>query len=295
MCPDSPETFPKEKQPESLFSILIPSWNNLAYLRNCITGIRKNSSYEHEIIVHVNDGADGTLNWIKSAKIEHSFSKDNIGICRGINAAAKLATGTYFVYMNDDMYVCPSWDFYLKEEIESHLDNHFFLSSTMIEPRESGNPCVIAPCDFGTSVEEFQETKLLREFQNFQKKDWSGASWPPNLVHRNLWNEIGGFSEEFSPGYYSDPDFAMKLWKAGVRYFKGVGRSKVYHFQSKSLGRMKKNAGRKQFYKKWKISPAYFYKNYLKMGTGFNGKLEEPPRDFRLFLEKLKSCAHNFF
>ena len=32
------------------FSIIIPTLNNLDYLELCIKSIRKNSSYEHEII-----------------------------------------------------------------------------------------------------------------------------------------------------------------------------------------------------------------------------------------------------
>jgi glycosyltransferase involved in cell wall biosynthesis len=36
------------------FSILIPSWNNLAYLKICVESIRKNSMFAHQIIVHVN-------------------------------------------------------------------------------------------------------------------------------------------------------------------------------------------------------------------------------------------------
>ena len=47
-----------------MFSIIIPSFNNLRYLQLCINSIKKNSSYEHEIIVHVNEGSDGTLDYL---------------------------------------------------------------------------------------------------------------------------------------------------------------------------------------------------------------------------------------
>ena len=48
-----------------LFSILIPTWNNLKFLQLCVESIRKNSTYEHEILIHINDGSDGTLEWVK--------------------------------------------------------------------------------------------------------------------------------------------------------------------------------------------------------------------------------------
>ena len=50
---------------EAKFSIVIPSWNNLAYLQLCIDSIKKHSKYTHQIIVHINEGVDGTLDWVK--------------------------------------------------------------------------------------------------------------------------------------------------------------------------------------------------------------------------------------
>ena len=41
-----------------LFSIIIPTLNNLDYLKLCIKSLKKNSSFNHEIIVHVNVGED---------------------------------------------------------------------------------------------------------------------------------------------------------------------------------------------------------------------------------------------
>ena len=38
-----------------MFSIIIPTFNNLDYLKQCIKSIKKNSAYNHEIIPHVND------------------------------------------------------------------------------------------------------------------------------------------------------------------------------------------------------------------------------------------------
>ena len=48
-----------------MFSILIPTFNNLEYLKVCVNSIIKNSNFDHQIIIHVNEGADGTLEYIK--------------------------------------------------------------------------------------------------------------------------------------------------------------------------------------------------------------------------------------
>ena len=56
-----------------MFSILIPSLNNLDYLKLCIKSIKKNSSLKHEIIVHVNKGEDGTIEFLNNENIKFSF------------------------------------------------------------------------------------------------------------------------------------------------------------------------------------------------------------------------------
>ncbi len=103
-----------------------------------------------------------------------------------------------------------------------------------------------------------------------------GSTWPPIVLHRDLWDLVGGLSIEFSPGMYSDPDLSMKLWQAGVRYFKGLGQSRVYHFGSKSTKRKRMNTGRDLFLMKWGISSSTFTKKHLRRGTPFNGPLTEP-------------------
>lgn len=258
------------------FSIIIPSWNNLSYLKMCISSIRKHSHYSHQLIVHINEGIDGTKGWIeKDGGIDYTCSNQNIGICYALNAARTLMDTDYLVYMNDDMYVCPGWDHELLKEIKQIGHSRFFLSATAIEPEDTGNDCVIVK-DFGKELTNFKETALLAEFAGLPMQDWQGSTWPPNIVHRDLWDLVGGYSVEFTPGFYSDPDFSMKLWNAGVRLFKGVGQSRVYHFGSKSTKRSSKNKGYNTFIKKWGISSGTFTCQYLQRGKPFSGSLSEP-------------------
>ncbi len=259
---------------EHKFSLIIPTWNNLDYLKLCIESIRKNSHFAHQLIVHINEGKDGTLDWVRSQEdIDYTYSSDNIGVCYALNYARTIMDSEYLVYLNDDMYVCPNWDLELWKEIESIGHHYFFLSSTAIEPVASSN-CVIEK-DYGRSIAQFDEQRLLKEFDALQFEDWSGATWPPNVVHRDLWDYVGGYSIEFTPGMYSDPDFSMKLWMAGVRLFKGVSKSRAYHFGSVSTKRVKKNKGYYRFIAKWGITSSTVTKYILKRGEKFTGPLPE--------------------
>jgi len=258
-----------------MFSIIIPTWNNLAFIRLCVESIRKNSAFDHQVILHINDGSDGTLEWALQQHLDYTHTVDNAGICVAVNEAGGLAKKDYVVYMNDDMYVCPGWDTAIIEEIGKLGTDCFMLSSTMIEPTDHGNPCVIHR-DFGREIATFRENDLLKECQGLEKQDWTGSTWPPTIVHRKYWAITGGYSIELSPGMSSDDDFSMKMWFAGCRIFKGLGQSRVYHFQSKSTLRVKKNNGRKQFLMKWGINQSTFNKHYLRRGAPYTGPLAEP-------------------
>lgn len=258
------------------FCILIPTWNNLEYLKLCVNSILKNSHFENQLILIVNEGNDGTLEWVSQQKeIDFVHARQNIGICYGLNIARSLIKSEYIVYVNDDMYMLPGWDFALYNEIGSIGHKNFLLSGTMIEPEDSGNLCVVAR-NYGKDINSFDEATLLKEYAELFVSDWNGSTWPPNVVHIDLWDLVGGLSIEFSPGMYSDPDFARKLFEAGVRYFKGIGNSLVYHFGSKSTKRIKKNKGRKTFLLKWGISSRTFTQSYLRTGQKFIGYLTWP-------------------
>ena len=254
------------------FSIIIPSWNNLEMLKLCVDSIYKNSKFEHQIIIHINEGNDGTLDWVKDKQLDYTYSAQNAGVCYALNAMDSLVQTKYILFLNDDMYVCPDWDLHLWNEVKQTTHELWYFSGTMIEPNASSNKCNLAPYDFGKDTASFKEQELLTFCKTTHRKDWYGASWPPSLVSTKLWNKVGGYSEEFSPGMYSDPDFSMKLWQAGVRDFRGIAASMVYHFQSKSTGRVQKNDGRKQFAAKWGIPASFFYQSMLQMGKDYNPK-----------------------
>ena len=90
-----------------MFSIIIPSLNNIEYLKFALTSLVKNSKFnDHEIIVHVNIGNDGTLDFLKENNIRYTFTDYNAGITKGVNLAANKATRKYLVYAHDDFYFC---------------------------------------------------------------------------------------------------------------------------------------------------------------------------------------------
>ena len=121
-------------------------------------------------------------------------------------------------------------------------------------------------------------------------------------MHKDLWDKVGGFSEEFFPGTGSDPDLNMKLWKEGVRIFKGVNNCKVYHFGSIVTRKYKNHPtiitesgskGGKIFLLKWGITIKFFKKFYLRSDQKYDGPLNKPVKNLNFFI-KLMLCKLNY-
>ena len=284
-------------------SIIIPTFQNFKYLTLCISSLKKNSTFNHQIIVHLNGKDNNSEKFMNDNGIAYTKSTNNIGLCSGVNLASKQAVKDYILYAHDDMYFLPKWDFYLKEEINKYNHNKFYLSITQIS--HSGavkGDLQHIQFNCGENLDNFNEKKLLDNYENFEFRDLQGSHWAPHLIHKSLWKTIGGFSEEFDPGFASDPDLNMKLWKEGVRIFKGVSKSRVYHFGSLTARKNKdvaKNNGKKTFFLKWKISVEFFTKYYLRRGSTFDGPLNEPKKNlfyyFDLIICKLKYFKIKFF
>ena len=281
-----------------MFSIIIPTLNNIEYLKLCINSIKKHSIYNHEIIPHVNIGSDGTVEYLRENKINFTYTDYNAGICKGMNLAAKKSKYNYLLYSHDDFYFCPNWDKNLYNEIENIGHKKFYLSSTQV------NTFGIKSLNCGLDFDVFDEKKLLMNYENENFPDLQGSTWAPHVVHKDFWNKVNGFSEEFFPGAGSDPDFNLKLWNEGIRIFKMVGSSKVYHFESKTLRDQKKfkyfeandigSKSSKIFLKKWGITIKFFRKYYLRANSIYKTELTNPKKNLKFLLELLV-CKLKFF
>ena len=266
-------------------SIIVPTFNNLTYLKFFLESLKKNSKFEHEVVIHINDGSDGTLDFISKSGIKFSQSHENIGLCSSMNKAFSLATTDFILYAHDDMYFCKNWDTFLINEIKKQQTNLYYLSGTNVSTRFG-----LINYDCGNDIENFNEQKFLKFCDDDNTPDLQSSHWAPHLIHRELWNKIGGFSEEFNPGDGSDPDFCMKLWLNNVRVFKGISKFKVYHFNSLTTrnDKVKLNNGTKTFLLKYGFNPKFFRKYYLQGNNSiipYKGLLNEPKYNIFMFYE----------
>ena len=277
-----------------IFSIIVPTFNNIKYLKCFLSSIKENSNFNHEIVLHINEGSDGTLEYALKNNIKHTFSKENIGLCSSMNKAYSLTTTDHILYAHDDMYFCKNWDIFLTNEINKQENNLYYLAGTNVSKQYG-----LINFDCGSSIDDFDKNKFDTFCLKDNTPDLQSSHWAPHLVHRELWDKIDGFSEEFNPGDGSDPDICMKLWLKNVRIFKGISKFKVYHFNSVTTRNkgIKLNNGTQQFLLKYGITPRFFRKYYLKGNISvlpYKGKLTKPTINFMYLLDLLR-CKFKLF
>ncbi|MDO8659935.1 MAG: glycosyltransferase [Candidatus Parcubacteria bacterium] len=248
------------------FSICIPSYQNLEYLKLCIRSLRSNTRVPVEILVHDNGSTDGTKEWLAQNNwITSTRSETNSGFC-AVNNVIRLASADYVWVFNSDMYCLPGWDSSVVRQIYEFKKNRidrFTISCCLIEPLGNNPEFTIA--NFGQTIESFAETGLLNWFlknqKDIKKKDTNQFSHPI-MVPKFMLEEINGFDERYYPGYTSDYDLGRALYEKNCRNFIMLGNARIYHFSSKGFNKLasddKLRSGHDIFFKKWKQQPEEF-------------------------------------
>lgn len=244
-----------------MFSICVCAWNDLKYLKILHKSLKKNTVLPYELIIHDNGSEDSTEEWLKENGIRYSRSAANEGVA-AVNHAVKLAKYDFIVDANADMYFLPGWDLAVNKQRQSFKKQgieKYTISATLIEPVGANPEYTIR--DHGQDSHMFNEVTLLSDFSmnadKYKKKDVIQYSHPI-MMPKKLWDEFGGVDTTYFPGYASDHDIAASAYKVGCRNFVMLGNCRVYHFVSKTLGKLpqelKHRSGHDIFQNKWKMS-----------------------------------------
>ena len=105
-------------------SFVIPSRNNLSYLKWSYNSIRKNLGYRHELLLGDDFSSDGTWEWLQKIKekdvnvqIFKNEGPERKGIVYWYDFLCDKATNEIVMFFHADMYATPNLD----TEILKHL------------------------------------------------------------------------------------------------------------------------------------------------------------------------------
>lgn len=99
------------------YSIIIPTFNQIAYTRACLDAIAKNTpgSSDYEVVVVDNGSKDETPSYLHewgardSARHRYILLEHNTGFSSASNLGADVANGDYLVLLNNDTEVQEGW------------------------------------------------------------------------------------------------------------------------------------------------------------------------------------------
>ena len=99
----------------SLASIIVPTWNQLEFTRQCIAALRRFTRPPWELIVIDNGSTDGTAAYLggvqEAAAVPVTVISNtaNRGFPAAINQGLQAARGDYLVLLNNDVVVTDAW------------------------------------------------------------------------------------------------------------------------------------------------------------------------------------------
>ena len=198
-------------------SIIVPFYNQIPATKMCINSLFSTLCDVSAEIILVDDASPDAAS-AEIARIEgvrlHRNSK-NLGFNGACNAGAALARGKFLVFLNNDTHVCENW---LEPLLEPFSDykNVGLVGAKLVYPdgrlQEAGGLIWRdgSGCNFGKFCNpDRPEYNYLRDVDYC-----SGACV---AVPRQLFEELGGFDQHFSPAYYEDTDLAFRIRARGLR------------------------------------------------------------------------------
>ena len=107
---------------DSLVSIIIPHWNGIDVLSECLDSLEKTVYPNFEVIIVDNASTDGSGDWIKNHHPNIKLIKNdkNYGYAGGCNRGALHADGELVVFLNNDTVQDKYWLQNLVSFINSH-------------------------------------------------------------------------------------------------------------------------------------------------------------------------------
>lgn len=226
---------------EKKISIIIPSKDNPFVLGKCLSSIRERSTYRnYEIIVIDNGSTEENFKLIQGLQRKYAFTyiykQTEFNFSAMNNRAVKEARGEYVLFLNDDMEVVTrDWMELLLGQAAQ--DGVGAVGAKLLYPdgkriQHVGiTNAVDGPVHKLLGHEDEKEYHYGRNRLVYNTVGVTGACL---LIHKALFEKVGGFNEELRVAY-NDVELCFSLLERGYR---NVVRNDVvlYHHESLSRG-----------------------------------------------------------
>lgn len=226
-----------------LVSLIIPTRNGLALLRQCITSIQQKTTYRNFEIVIVDNGSDdpATLDYFKSLgtaanirilRIDAPFNYSALN-----NAAVKVAQGELIGLVNNDIEVIsPDWLGVmvcqaLRAGVGAVGARLWFPDDTL----QHGGVVLGIHGWAAHAHNHFAKGSLGYKGRMALVQDFSAVTGACLLVRKSSYLAVGGLNEDALKISCNDVDFCLKLAQLGLRNV-WTPFADLYHHESATRG-----------------------------------------------------------
>ena len=210
---------------ETELSIIIVNYKSWIVLQQCLDSFTQHKpKLSYEIIVVDNDSQDGKFEQFSQSNPQITLIKNsgNHGFSHGCNLGAKNARGNYLLFLNPDVVLTESPAIDVMVEFAKKSPGIGIVSCRTINPK--GKPeREIAFLNPWLSIGWLRSLyrlifkhRLQQRFpnkENIWHPDWIAGSVV--TIHRDFFNQIGGWSEQHFWMYFEDPDLCQKARETG--------------------------------------------------------------------------------
>jgi GT2 family glycosyltransferase len=218
-------------------SLVIPNWNGLAHLADCLDSVHAQTMQPTETIIVDNGSSDGSVEFVMSrypwAMLIALASNAGVGVA--LNRGIAASKGEFVALLNNDIALSPRWLETMVAALESEPAAGS-IACKMVKFFDRGR--IDAAGDFLTragspytrgSDEPDDGRYRLREFV-------FGACGAAALYRRSMLNVIGTFDEDFI-AYYEDVDLSFRAQLADYRCLY-VPDAVCYHKRGATYGKV---------------------------------------------------------
>lgn len=103
-------------------SVIIPHWNGIQHLEDCLHALRRQTFESHEIILVDNGSSDGSQEYVRRVFPEVRLIElgENRGFTGACNAGYAAARGEFIILLNNDTEADPRWIETIVETFDRH-------------------------------------------------------------------------------------------------------------------------------------------------------------------------------
>ena len=224
-------------------TVIIPTRDNAADLRRCLTSLFERTEYpDFDVIVVDNGSTEAEL----SALLEEyrrryperfTVSRQDIPFNYSVlnNVAARIATGTFLLFNNDTAVIRSDWMRRMVAQAQRPSIGAVGAKLLYEDDRVQHAGVVIGIGGLAGHCFRHFEASSFGYFNALKTVcNYSAVTAACMMLRRSVFEEVGGFDEGLRTAY-NDVDLCLRIREAGYNIV-FVPEAELYHYESRSRG-----------------------------------------------------------